>query len=452
LKTRVLIVEDDDAFRSVLDREIGGFGHETSSHASAEAALEFVRRERVDVGLFDLTLPGMSGLELLAAVHRIAPGLPVVFLTGHGTLSHAVAAMRAGAYDFLVKPTPLDELDLTLQRALEFGRLRRQNRLLRTLVDRDVASEILGESRAIRELRAAIAKIAASDANVLVSGESGTGKELVARAIHQTSPRREGSFVVVNCGAIPAELFESELFGHERGSFTGADRKRLGLIELADGGTLFLDEVGELPLELQPALLRMVQFGEFRPVGGKRTEVVDVRIVAATNRELNDAIGTNDFREDLYHRLSTLTVDVPPLREREQDVPFLAGVFLDRYNHESAETAKEFSPDALARLAAHSWTGNVRELENVVVRLVTLVEHQRIEAADVDRHLSQVGRRASVELASLDLKALERSAVVQALRRHAGHRERAAAELGVAVKTLYNKVRQHGIAPEEWSG
>jgi two-component system response regulator HydG len=360
--------------------------------------------------------------------------------------------MRAGAYDFLVKPTPLDELELALERALDHAQVLRQNRILRSLADRDATSDIRGESRAIRELRASIGRIAASDASVLVFGENGTGKELVARAIHAASPRRDAAFVVVNCGAIPSELFESELFGHLRGAFTGADKKRLGLIELAEGGTLFLDEVGELPVGVQPALLRAVQFGEFRPVGAEKSEVADVRVVAATNGDLREAVRKGEFREDLYHRISTLGIVVPPLRERGDDVQSLAELFLERYNEKvSAEFAKRFSPAALSRLGTHPWTGNVRELENVVVRLVTLTEGRTIEAADVERHLAPIGARLESDT-TLDLQSIERATVVRALRRHGGHRARAAAELGLAVKTLYNKIRQHGIAEEEWTG
>jgi len=448
---RILIVEDDPALRSVLERSIRDFGYETRACGSAEEGLEVAREDRVDLGLFDLRLPGMSGQELLEAVLEERPGLPVVFLSGHGTLPDAVRAMRAGAYDFLVKPVPLDELELTLQRALEFGRLRRQNSQLRSLIARDVASEIVGESAAVRELRSSIARVAASDANVLISGENGTGKELVARAIHDASPRCDAPFVVVNCGAIPTELFESELFGHRRGAFTGADHKRTGLIALAAGGTLFLDEIGELPLRLQPALLRVVQFGEYRPVGAEGVQHADVRVLAATNRDLARAISRNEFREDLYHRISTLTITVPALREREGDVQLLARVFLERMGSDGP-SPKRFTPEALERLATHAWTGNVRELENVVVRLLTLTDGPTIGADDVDRHVVRVAGGASPALETLDLQTLERAAVVEALRRHAGHRERAAAELGIAVKTLYNKIRQHGIAKQEWTG
>jgi len=449
---RLLFVEDDDTLRFVLERELRGMQYEVAGFAAPDAALASLEGERFDAALLDMRLPGMSGMELMRELHGRLPGLPVVFLTGHGTLREAVEAMREGAYDFLVKPAPLDELELTLRRAVEQGELRRQNRLLRGLAYRGAGGEILGESAAIQELRRAIPRIAASDASVLIYGENGTGKELVARAVHDASPRAAAAFVVVNCGAIPAQLFESELFGHRRGAFTGADRRRLGLIELAEGGTLFLDEIGELPLELQPALLRAVQFGEYRPVGAERSERADVRFLAATNRDLEAGVRAGEFREDLYHRISTLGVRVPPLREREGDVRLLAERMLARYNDKVApEFAKRFSAAGLARLEGHAWSGNVRELENMVVRLVTLVDGAEIGAEQVERHLRPLARRAESALPTLDLSTLERAAIVQALRRQQGHRARAAAELGVAVKTLYNKIGQHAIAESEWS-
>jgi DNA-binding NtrC family response regulator len=451
VKRRLLFVEDDDTLRFVLARELRGMEYDVASFAAPAAALEALDDERLDVALLDLRLPGMSGIELMGELLRRLPGLPVILLTGNGTLREAVAAMREGAFDFLVKPAPLDELELTLRRAVEHGELLRQNHLLRGLAYRGTTAEILGESPVMLELRNAIPRIAASDAGVLIYGESGTGKELVARAIHDHSPRRAAAFVVVNCGAIPAQLFESELFGHRRGAFTGADRRRLGLIELAEGGTLFLDEIGELPLELQPALLRAVQFGEFRPVGAERSERADVRFLAATHRDLETEVRAGGFREDLYHRISTLGLRVPPLRERSGDVRLLAERLLARYNEKVAEPfAKRFVESGLRRLESHAWSGNVRELENIIVRLVTLVEARELGAEDVERHLRPLARRAGGELFTLDLDTLERAAIVQALRRAQGHRAKAAAELGVAVKTLYNKILQHQISELEW--
>jgi len=452
MKPQLLFVDDDDTFRAVLTRELEGFGYEVCPCADASAALERLRKERLDVALVDLRLPGADGLELLASMRELAPRLPVILLTGHGSFPEAVRAMRQGAFDFLAKPAPLDELELALQRATEHGGLRRQNQRLRQLMARDVAPRILGESAAIGELRSAIRLMGQSCANVLVRGESGTGKELVARALHEASPRRDGAFVVVNCAAIPTELFESELFGHKRGAFTGAHLERPGLVELAEAGTLFLDEIGDLPGSLQPALLRLIQFGEYRPVGSDRTEKADVRFISATNRKLEESVRAGEFREDLIHRIATLGLEVPPLRERGGDVRLLSQAMLARQNEGLPRAQhKRFSEGALDRLQAEPWPGNVRELENVIVRLVTLVETDEIGAGDVERQVAPFRGSAGLPpLETLNLDRLERAAVTQALRKHQGNRARVARELGVATKTLYNKIKQHGISPGEW--
>lgn len=450
MKPRILFVEDDATFRGVMGREIEDFGYDVRGVGSGEEALEAMGEREYDLALVDLRLPGMDGIELLGRIKEQRPQLPVVLLTGHGTLPDAVAAVRAGAYDFLGKPVSLDQLELVLRRAEEHRRLVRRNQVLESFVDRGGAPEILGTSPAIEGLRRRIARFGASDANVLVMGESGTGKELVARTIHAASPRRDGALVVVNCGAIPAELFESELFGHDRGAFTGATRRRPGLIALADGGTLFLDELGELPLALQPALLRAIQFGEYRPVGSEETARSDFRLVAATNRDLAERVGEGEFREDLYHRVSTLTLEVPPLRERPEDVGLLARTLLERHGSDGAPF--RLTDAAVDVLSRQPWPGNVRELENVIVRLVTLAEDPVIDAADVEARLGPQRLGAAAGLPTLDLASLEREAVLQALRRHGGNRRRAAAELGVATKTLYNKIKQHSIAPSEWGG
>ncbi|HIF42314.1 MAG TPA: sigma-54-dependent Fis family transcriptional regulator [Planctomycetes bacterium] len=451
MKPRILFVDDDDTFRSVLHRELVSFGYDVTSVADAELALQHLHHNRVETALVDLRLPGLDGLGFLQTIKERDPHLPVILLTGHGSFPDAVAAMRAGAFDFLTKPAALEELDIALKRAVEHGTLRRQNRLLRKLITRRVAPEILGESEAIQQLRSSIERIGPSEAHVLIQGESGTGKELVARAIHAASSRRESAFVVVNCPAIPADLFESELFGHTKGAFTGAGQERLGLIALAEGGTLFLDEIGELPLHLQPSLLRAVQFGEYRPVGGDKNEYSDVRILAATNRELLNSITLGEFREDLYHRIAPLTLDVPPLRAREDDAVLIAKVLLDAHNGTAhAGQTKVLTEGALEKLRDHSWSGNVRELENAMVRLATLVEGEEIEASDVAAHVLSTAPRIVEDLPSLNLEVLERIAIVHALRRHAGHRGRAAAELGVAVKTLYNRILHHGVTAPEW--
>jgi len=452
MKPRLLFVDDDDTFRSVMGRELSALGYEVTACSEAQSAIACLHRERMDVALIDLRLPGMDGLELLSAIRELSPRLPVIVLTGHGSFSHAVQAMRQGAFDFIAKPAPLDELELALERAVEHGGLRRQNQRLRQLISRDVAPDILGESPVIDELRKSIGLMGRSDANVLISGESGSGKELVARALHDASPRQKGAFVVVNCGAIPPELFESELFGHRRGAFTGADQKRPGLVEIAESGTLFLDEIGELPADMQSALLRVVQFGEYRPVGSDRTERADVRFIAATNRDLEEAVRSGGFREDLFHRVATLALEAPPLRDRGDDIKVLSSALLAQQNEMLLpDERKALSPAALERLQSERWTGNVRELANVIVRLVTLVPGREVGSDDVERHVRPFqGSAGSADFETLDLESLERAAVVQALRKHQGNRGRVAAELGVATKTLYNKIKQHGIQPGEW--
>jgi DNA-binding NtrC family response regulator len=443
IRPRLLFVEDDATLRKVLARELDRFGYDVHAFDHPDAALAAAGELAPDLALIDLKLPGMDGIELLARLLALDADLPIVLLTGHGAVPEAVEAMRGGAYDFLTKPCPLDVLEACLQRARDRRELRRENARLRRLAEQDPGGEIVGESAAIAELRATVAKIAASDANVLVLGENGTGKELVARRLHELGARRAHSFVVVNCAAIPAGLVESELFGHERGAFTGAERRRIGLLEAADGGTLFLDEVGELPLAVQPTLLRAVQFGEVRHVGGSAVQRVDLRVVAATHRDLQADVAAGRFREDLYYRLATLVVDVPPLRGRGADVELLATRLLVQQER-ALQRPLAFEPEALAALRRHDWPGNVRELENAIVRLATLAGGERIAAADVERHvLRQSRRRDGGALPTLDLDDLERIAVLAALEQCAGDKPRAAAVLGVSLKTLYNRLARY---------
>ena len=435
---RVLFVDDDNTLREVLKRELEDFGLEVISCADPAVALERLAQTPVDVALLDLRLPGMDGLELLKRVRAIDEALPVVILTGHGAVREAVEAMRLGAHDFLTKPVSLEALERILTRACGQRDLLQENRRLRRLADTEPEStQILGDSAPIQALRSLMERVAVSSAPVLVLGESGTGKELVARAIHAESPRAARPFVVVHCGAIPENLIESELFGHERGAFTGADRRRTGLFEAAHGGTLFLDELGELPLQVQPVLLRALQFGEVRAVGGNRVQTVDVRVIAATHRDLTAEVEKRAFREDLYYRLSALVVDVPPLRARGGDIALLALVFLER---EAAKLGRKlrFAPAAVSALTALDWPGNVRELENAVTRLATLCAADTIAPADVERWVTARRRPAPTgqALPTLDIEELERLAVHAALEKHAGNKRAAAAELGLSPKTL----------------
>ncbi|MCC6672687.1 MAG: sigma-54-dependent Fis family transcriptional regulator [Planctomycetes bacterium] len=445
---RLLLVEDDATLRRVLARELAAFGFAVAAYPSAEEALAALGDAQPEVALVDLRLPGMDGLTLLQRLRATDPDLQVVVLTGHGAVPDAVQAMRLGAHDFVTKPTSLEVIEQTLRRALETRALVLDNRRWRRLAasEEDPAG-ILGESPAIQELRGLVERVAGSDTNVLIQGENGTGKELVARSIHLRSARRDGPFVVLNCGAIPEALLESELFGHERGAFTGADKRRLGLFEASDGGTLFLDEIGELPVAVQPALLRALQFREIRPVGSDRLRTVDVRLVAATNRDLHAEIAAGRFREDLYYRIAALTLEVPPLRARRGDVPILAAAILARVCLASGRRI-ELAPDAVAALQQHEWPGNVRELENALTRLCVFAPGDTIHAAEVERLVVQRARRtAPGSLPTLDLEELERLAVLESLRRHGGDKKAAAAELGVSLKTLYNKLARYGAPP-----
>ena len=425
---RLLFVDDDQTLLKVLGREIEGFGWQLSAHSSGASALAALDRFAPEVALLDLRMPKMDGLSLLDELLKREPALPVVMLTGHGAVPEAVDAMRKGAFDFLTKPAPLDVLEQTLKRAKEHGDLLLENQRLRDFVSND-------------------------DGPGSILGENGTGKELVARALHESSSRAQRPFVVVNCGAISTNLMESELFGHERGSFTGAERKRMGVLEAAHQGTVFLDEIRELPLSTQATLLRALQFGEIKAVGSETTRQVDLRVIAATNRDLLEEVKQKRFREDLYYRIATLLVHVPALRDRREDIPLLSRVFLDRGQHGASNAlALEFDQEALNALCEHPWPGNVRELENAMARLAALVDGPLIRATDVERHV--IGPRGSKEgkLPTLDIEQLERIAIVEALEQHAGNRRVASAELGIAIKTLYNKILRYGIGEHEFLG
>ncbi len=437
---RILLVDDDTTLSQVIARELGHTGHEVERFASAEGVLEAVRLRPPQAILLDLRLPGISGMELLRALRAADAQVQVVVFSGHGSVEQAVEAMRLGAFDFLTKPVQLDVLEQTLRRAIETNALLIANQRLRRAASGGRTKDLLGDSAPMAELRRLIVRVATSDSHVLIQGENGTGKELVARQLHERSARAEQPFVVVHCGAMPSSLVESELFGHERGAFTGADRRRTGLFEAAQGGVLFLDEIGELPLDLQPVLLRALQFGEIRPVGGASTRSVDVRVLAATNRDLLARVRSGHFREDLYYRIAALVIEVPALRDRAADLPDLARACLAQ-SAARAGRSLTFTPQALARLADHAWPGNVRELENACERLAVLVPSESVDAADVERFVL-VRPAATVELPTLHLHGLETMAIREAMHRFGGDKRSAASTLGIALKTLYNKLER----------
>ena len=373
-RSSVLIIDDEEIMREVFSRVVAGGGHRVLLASSGEEGLELIRREPVDLVLLDLMLPGIGGLETLEKILDLDPDLAVIMVTAYASIENAVQATRLGAFDFVTKPFRNEELLLVIKNGIRQRRLELENRQLKSSLHHRQGhfQNIVGKSEAIRRVTDLITQVGPGRSTVLITGESGTGKELVAKAIHNLSPRRDRSFVPVNSGSIPSELLESELFGHVKGAFTGATATKKGLFEIAHGGTLFLDEIGTVPVQTQAKLLRVLQEREFRPVGGVRSIKVDVRIVAATNVDLMQAVREGRFREDLYYRLKVITLEVAPLRDRKDDIPLLAHHFLTRFNRENGKRLNSIDQDALRVMMHYDWPGNVRELENSVERAVVL--------------------------------------------------------------------------------
>lgn len=440
-RVRVLFADDDTTFRTILTKELTRAGFAVTGADSGEAALEAAREEPFDVVLLDIKMPDIDGIEVLKRMMSEVPALEVIMLTGHGTLSNAVAAMKMGAYDFLTKPCDLDELEALILKASDKKRLHEENVLLRAeLRRREGSMDILGKSQAFNEVMMLVGKVAGTDSTVLVRGESGVGKEMVARAIHQKSERAKGPFIIVDCGALQETLLESELFGHEKGAFTGAVASKRGLVEVAENGTLFLDEVGEIGSAVQVKLLRVIETGNYRRLGGTTNRKADVRLIAATHRDLEQMMQEGSFREDLYWRLNVVTINIPPLRERTEDIPLLARAFA-MYPRITGKGSKKISPEAMESLIKYSWPGNIRELQNVIERAIILAEEELISVRDLPANLLD-----SLEGQSMgSLKDLERDAIVQALRLHGGHRVRAAKTLGISERNLYRKIREYDL-------
>ena len=448
---RALLADDDESFRRVQEYMLAQAGYQVTSTASGQDALARFRDELHDVVITDVRMPGLDGLELLARLQAISPETPVVVVTAHGTIETAVEAMKRGAFDFLTKPFPGEQLRLTIERALEFARLRRENRELRRAVDWRFAFEnLVGSSAPMKALFDAMELAAPSGSTVLIFGETGTGKELVARAIHHNSSRREGPFVTLNCGAIPEQLIESELFGYRKGAFTGATADRKGKFEVANGGTLFLDEVGEIPLPLQPKLLRVLQSGEVDRIGADRPVEVDVRIVAATHRELEALLAEGRFREDLYYRLAVVPLRVPALRDRRDDLPLLAQHFVDKMIRKTGRTALRLAPEVFALFDRYPWPGNVRELENTIERMVVLSREDLLGPENLPENIRRAAESpgaAGFRLPpqGVHLEELEKSLIRQALERHGDNRTKAAKDLGLTRNTLLYRMQKHGL-------
>jgi two-component system, NtrC family, response regulator HydG len=442
----LLVADDDPGLRESLERTLTREGYRVVLASDGRAALERVQAGGIDLIVTDLRMPGLTGLDLLRAAKAIMPDVDVILLTAFGTVEEAVKAMKDGAYDFLTKPFRREQLIKLIDKALERRELIEQNRdLKKQLEDIRAKGQMIGASPSWRRMLTLVEQIADSSATILIQGESGTGKELVARTIHERSARRNGPFVAVNCAALPETLLESELFGYEKGAFTGAAGRKEGRFELASGGTLFLDEVADLSLVTQPKILRVLQEGEFERLGGTRTLQVDVRILAATNQDLSEMVKDKRFREDLYYRLNVITVRVPPLRERPEDIRVLAQHYLRIYSAKNGRKLDGFTVEALERLEAYAWPGNVRELENLVERSVLLARKDRIDAEDLPEEVMGVKRPprdAILELIGTPLADVEQRLLDETLRITGGNKTQAAKLLGIDVRTVARKLER----------
>jgi two-component system response regulator HydG len=453
-RNTVLVVDDDTAHRTMLKTLVGGWGYTIAEADDGESAIHMVQDQVYDLVLMDVRMLKVSGLEALAAIKAINPSIPVVIMTAYSSVETAVAALKQGAHDYLTKPLDFEKLKITIERAMEHTRLREENRRLRESLGLQFdRSRIIGQSPAMLKLLDTVAQVAPSEATVLISGESGTGKEIIAGAVHFNSPRRDSPFVRLNCAAITETLMESELFGHEKGAFTGAERRREGRFHQADGGSLFLDEVSEMPLSMQVKLLRVLQEREFTRVGGEALVRVDVRVIAATNKHLPDLIAGGAFREDLYYRLNVVGLEIPPLRARREDIPLLAQHFLETFAQRNRKPIKGFTPQAMDRIIRLSWPGNVRELMNAVERAVVLSRTDYLTEDDfpvitapgqAPPEALPAPTAAAVE-DGRPLNEVEKTTILKTLEAAGGNKSETARRLGITRRTLHKKLKAYGV-------
>jgi two-component system NtrC family response regulator len=448
---RILLVEDDESLRRVTHAQLERIGYETSVAEDVSQALDILRKTPADLVITDLNLPHISGLELLKTVRAEYPDTAVVIVTAYGTIETAVDAVKSGAYDYITKPVHPDELKALVHRALERHRLIQEVRTLRTTVDQKYGFEnIIGRSGALLHVLDSAATVAHTDANVLILGETGTGKELLAKAIHVNSPRRHRPFVTISCGSIPKELLESELFGHIRGSFTGALTHKRGKVELADGGTVLLDEIGEMSLDLQVRVLRLVQEHEIDKVGATSSQKVNVRIIAATHRNLESRVAEGLFREDLYYRLAVVPLMLPALRDRKEDIPALVWEFFQRSRQRYGKERLSLPSELMPYFLNYNWPGNIRQLENVLERIVLLSRGDSVTVADLPDNLREQSAvkeasKVAFETEGLSLEAVERELIIQALRKFNWNQTQAARHLDISRKTLMYRIAKYGI-------
>ncbi len=442
-KVNILVVDDEAIMRESLRDWLRDVGHQVVTAENGPQALEIIEKEKPGIVIADLVMPGMDGIELLKKAKEISPGIEVIIITAYGSIPTAITAMRAGAYDYIEKPFCPEKAELLIERLLERKGLVEENISLRQkLEERYRFENIITKSRKMQQVIELIKAVAKSNATVLITGESGTGKELAARAIHSQSYRKDKPFVAVSCAALPESLLESELFGHEKGAFTGAHAQRRGKFEIANRGTLFLDEIGVMSTNIQVHLLRVLEEKEFTRVGGNELIKVDVRVISATNKDMKQATAKGEFREDLYYRLNVVTIELPPLRERKEDIPLLAEHFLKKFAVENQKEITGFSPEATDFLLRYEWPGNVRELENAVERAVILAKNSCLEVADLPQGDLLLARSAPPRES---LEEVEKNHILNILSATRGNCSRAARILGVSRVTLYNKIKAYGL-------
>lgn len=451
----ILVVDDEKNYLVLLDALLSEEGYDVTVMQDPEMALMYLKESEVDVVITDFKMPGINGQELLERIKEIHPQMPVIIMTAYGSVDGAVEAMKCGAFDYINKPFSNDDLLLSVSKAVKIADAYRKNKLLvESMEENHSIKKIIGVSPAIKELHLLIKKVAVTNANVLITGESGTGKELVAKAIHYSSKRKDQPFVAINCTALNPGVLESELFGHEKGSFTGAIAQKRGKFELAHGGTIFLDEIGEFPLELQPKLLRVIQEHAFERVGGLKTLKSDFRVIAATNKDLKKEVEQGRFREDLYYRLNVVNIELPPLRERPEDIPLLAGHFLKKYSRENNKDIKGFTPEAMQLLTAYNWPGNVRQLENIIESAVVLTQSDMIGVADLPAELKDESRqfKSAVDMLpdninlSESLEKIEAALIKRALVKSNFVQVKAAKMLGISKSLLQYKMKKYNIS------
>jgi two-component system response regulator HydG len=452
-KASVLIVDDDKAHRTMLKALLDGWGYETFEADDGTVAIDRVHERHFDIILMDVRMLQMSGIEALEKIKQMNPAIPVIIMTAYASVETAVKALKAGAYDYLTKPLDFDTLKLTMERSMEHILLREENRMLKESLGKHFDTQnIIGRSKPMKHILEKVMQVAPSEATVMITGESGTGKELIAGAIHYNSPRRDGPFIKINCAAITETLLESELFGHERGAFTGADRRKEGKFYLANGGSLFLDEISEMPLTMQVKLLRVLQEREITRVGGEDVIKIDVRLIVATNRNLQEMIRQDSFREDLFYRLNVINLEVPPLLKRKEDIPLLAQHFLIIFSKKNHKQIKGFTPKAMDHLIQYEWPGNVRELMNLIERGVVLSQSNYLDAEDLPVSTTPSSGIPESNLVEenkehTSLDQVEKDTILKTLEQEGGNKSATARKLGITRKTLHKKLKQYGVMP-----